>query len=144
MVWGVIKEDGTKILIRYSDRLNSNGYMSVLNKGLLPIYDHNDTFQQDNAPCNKSRVVSSFMDNYGICCLSDWPPQSPDLNIIEALRSHLKSSVTKCGPVTIEELWRTCKYKWAQISVEKIKKLYESLPRSIEEVIKMKGRNTHY
>jgi len=35
-----------------------------------------------------------------------------------------------------------CEDKWAQIPVEKIKKLYESLPRRIEEVIKMKGRNT--
>ena len=30
------------------------------------------------------------------------------------------------------------------VDLEKIKKLYESLPRRIEEVIKMKGRNTHY
>jgi len=52
--------------------------------------------------------------------------------------------VAKCRPATIEELWRTCEDKWAQISVEKIKKLYESLPRRIEEVIKMKGRNSHY
>ena len=59
MVWGAIKEDGTKI----PDRLNSNGYMDVLNKGQLPIYDRNDIFQQDNAPCHKSRVLSSFMDN---------------------------------------------------------------------------------
>ena len=52
MVWGVIKEDETKILMRYPDRLNSNGYMDVLNKGLLPIYDRNDIVQQDNAPCH--------------------------------------------------------------------------------------------
>ena len=48
MVWGGMKEDGTKILTRYPDRLNSDGYMEVLNKGLLSIYDRNDIFQQDN------------------------------------------------------------------------------------------------
>jgi len=73
VVLGAIKEDGTKILIKIS-----NGYMDVLNKGLFPIYDR-------NALCHKSRVVSSFMNNSGICCLSDWPPKVPDLNIIEAL-----------------------------------------------------------
>jgi len=30
MVWGAIKKDGTKILIRCPDQLNSNGYMNVL------------------------------------------------------------------------------------------------------------------
>jgi len=55
----------------------------------------------------------------------------------------LKGIAAKCMPATIEELWRTCEDKWAQIPVEKIKKLYESLPRTIEEVIKMKGKNTH-
>ena len=83
------------------------------------------------------------MDNYGICCLSDWPPQLPDLNIIAALWSDLKGSVAKNRPITIEELWRTCEDKWAQISREKTKKLYESLPQKIEDVIKMKGTNTH-
>jgi len=85
--------------------------MDVLNKGLLPIYDRNDIFQQDNAPCHKSKVVSSFMDNYEICWLSDWPPQSPDLNIIEALWSDLKGNIANCRPATIEELWRTCEDK---------------------------------
>jgi len=60
------------------------------------------------------------------------------------LWSDLKGSVDKCRPATIKELWRTCEDKRAQIPLEKIRKLCESLPRRIEEVIKMKGRNTHY
>ena len=68
MLWGAIKEDGTKVLIICPNRLNANGYNDLLKKGLLQIYDRNDIFQQD-----KSRVISSFMENYGICCLSDWP-----------------------------------------------------------------------
>ena len=118
MVWGAIKEDGTKILIRCPDRLNSNGYMDVLNKELLPVYDRNDIFQQGNAPCHISRVVSFFMNNCGICCLIDWPLHSPNLNIIVALLSDLKGSVASCSPVTIEELWRTCEDKWAQTPIK--------------------------
>ena len=84
------------------------------------------------------------MADCGICCLSDWSPQSPDLDIIEALWSDLKGGVVKFRPTCIEKLGRTYEDKLAQIPVEKVKKLYESLPRRIEEVIKMKGRNTHY
>jgi len=63
LLWGAIEEDGTKILIKCPDRLNFNGYIDVLNKGLLSIYDRNDIFKQDNAPCHKLRVASSFIDN---------------------------------------------------------------------------------
>ena len=80
------------------------------------------------------------MDNGIICCLSDWPPQSLNLNIIDASWSDLKGSVTKCRSATIEELWRTYEDKWTKIPVEKIKKLHESLPRRIGEVIKNKRK----
>ena len=63
------------------------------------------------------------MDNCAMSCLSDWPPQSPDSNNIEASWSDLKGSVAKCMPATIEELWKTCEDKQVQITVEKIKKL---------------------
>ena len=62
------------------------------------------------------------MDNCGICCLNDWLPQSPDLNIIDAMSSDLKGSVAKCRPANIEELWRTWEEKWALIPVEKLNK----------------------
>ena len=82
---GRIKADGTRILIRCPDRMNSIEYEEVLKKGLLPIYKAYNTYQQDGALCHKSKIVSSFLDKATICVLSDWPAQSPDLNIIEQL-----------------------------------------------------------
>ena len=61
MVWKAIKEDGTRILIRCPDRMNSASYEDVLKKGLLPMYDPQNIFQQDGAPCHKSRLVTSFL-----------------------------------------------------------------------------------
>ena len=85
MVWGAIKADGTRILIRCPDRMNSIGYEKVLKKGFLPIYEAHNTIQQDGVPCHKSKVFFSFLDKAMICVLSDWLAQSPDLNIIEPL-----------------------------------------------------------
>lgn len=144
MVWGAIKEDGTRVLIRCPDRVNSFAYKDVLSKGLLPIYGAQNIFQQDGAPCHKSRLVSSFLDKKKICVLSDWPAQSPDMNIIEPLWADLKARVAKCRPANIEALWMISEEQWAMIPTTKIKNLYESIPRRIQDVIKSKGMSTRY
>ena len=115
MVGGFMREDETKILIRCPDRLNFDGYMDVLNKEMLPTYGHKDIFQWDNAQYHKSRVVSYFMNNCRICCLSEWQLQSPNLYIIVIwFKSQCCKSVVK--------LWRTCEDKLIQIHIEKIYK----------------------
>ena len=144
MVWGAIKEDGTRILIRCPDRMNSAAYEEVLKKGLLPVYEPQNIFQQDGAPCHKSRLVTTFLDKAKICVFSDWLAQSPDLNAIESLWRDLKARVSSCRPGNIETLWRTCEEQWTMIPAHVIQNLYKSMPRRIQEVIKMKGMNTKY
>jgi len=39
----------------------------VLKKGLLPIYEAQNIFQQNRDPCHKSRLVSSSLDKSQIC-----------------------------------------------------------------------------
>jgi len=69
--------------------------------------------------------------------LSDWPPVSSDINIIEPLWADLKARVSSCRPTNIEELWRSCEEQWV-IPVPKIKNLYQSIPTRIQEVLKKK------
>ena len=109
MVWEAIETDGTRILITFADSMNSIGYEKVLKKGLLPIYGAHNTFQQNGAPCHKSKVVSSFLYKAMICVLNDWPYQSPNLNIIEPLWSELKASVSSCKPDSTKPMWRAYK-----------------------------------
>lgn len=144
MFWGCIKEDGTRMLIKCPDRLNSAEYINILNQGLKPIYEPHDVFQQDGASCHKARTTISFIEKEKICYLSDWPAQSPDLNIIENLWSQLKRRVILCKPNTIDELWVCCEREWQSITNERIKQLYRSIPRRLKEVIKQRGSNTSY
>jgi len=120
------------------------GYKDVFKKGLLPIYEAHNIFQHDTASCHTSGFISSFMEKKGICLLSDWPSQSPDLSIIEPLWFDLKAGVASCRPSNINELWKFCEEQWALIPTENIKDIYQSMPRRIAEVIKMKGRNTRF
>ena len=122
MVWGAIKADGTRILIRCPDRMNSIGHEEVLKKRLSPIHEAHNTFQQDSTPCLKSKVVSYFLDKAMICVLNDWLAQSPDLNIIKRLWSELKARVSSRISDNIEALWRACEEQWAKIPVPNIKK----------------------
>jgi len=41
-------------------------------------------FQQDNAPCHKTQIISNwFLEHDNEFTVLKWPPQSPDLNPIE-------------------------------------------------------------
>jgi len=44
------------------------------------------------------------------------PPQSPDLNIIEAVWDHLGRKQNKKQPTSKEELWKVLKEAWRTIS----------------------------
>ncbi len=44
------------------------------------------TFQQDNAPCHKVQIISIwFLEHDNEFTVLQWPPPSPDLNLIEHL-----------------------------------------------------------
>jgi len=102
MVLGAIKADGSRVLIKCPITLNSSAYQLVLENGLAQLYDANNTFMQDNAPCNKSASTL-------VCLLSVWPSQSPDLNIIENLWAQLKRKVIERNSRNAEELWTFAK-----------------------------------
>ena len=103
-------------------------------------------FQQDKAPSHKAEN-SLWMINEIIQIPSlDWPPNSPDLNIIEHVWAELKRRLSNYDtpPNDIKELWERAQHEWNNISVEFIKKLYDSMQRRIDAVIQANGGNTRY
>jgi hypothetical protein len=144
MVWGAIKGDGSRILVRCPRRLNSTAYQDVLAAGLFHIYDSESVFVQDNAPCHKSESTMKYLEKKHICLLSDWPPQSPDINIIENLWSILKSKVDKRSPKSTSELWKAVEEEFYSIPHSVIINLYDSIPRRLQAVLKNNGAHTKY
>ena len=82
---------------------------------------------QDNVTCHKSRCTMQFLEEEKVCIIDDWPPQSPDLNVIENLWAILKSQVFKQNPKSVEELWLLVQEEWKAITDDVIIKLYESI-----------------
>ena len=57
----------------------------------------------------------------------DWPPYSPDLNIIENIWITMKKYVEKRSPVTIDDLKVKIQQAWDAIPNSDILNLYASL-----------------
>ena len=87
MFWGCITYYGVEILVAIHGNMNTDKYISVLEDNLWPVVvrhfsDRPWIFQEDNAPCHVSLRANQWKEENGIRTLL-WPPQSPDLNIIE-------------------------------------------------------------
>ena len=76
LLWGAIKGDVTRILVRCQNRLNSEEYQRVLNKGLFEVYEASNIF----ITCHKSQSTMEFLDQKKVWIMHDWPPQSPQHN----------------------------------------------------------------
>jgi len=98
LVWGLIKSDGTRMLIRCPHILNFIEYQTVLRKELLRVYKSDEIFVQDGAPCHRSASTQQYLELKNVCVLSDWPPQSPDLNIMKHIWAILQTKVAKDIP----------------------------------------------
>ncbi|GFW77526.1 transposable element Tcb2 transposase [Trichonephila clavipes] len=123
----------------YVDILNSNLKESAKKLGL----DGNFIFQQDNDPKLTARNVKMW-------CLFHCkqqlhtPPQSPDINVIENLWATLETAVQKYQIRNKAHLKQVLQEEWDKISPDTTKKLVESVPRRLEDIIKSKGHATKY
>lgn len=149
MVWGAITYYGTIELQFLSPRMNANSYKAVLEKAFPEIRatfgDLEWKFQHDNAPIHKAWVVKSWIEHQNVEVL-EWPPYSPDLNIIENVWGWLVRKVYESGKQYSckSELISAIQHAWSSISLDFLKKLYDSLPNRLYECILKQGGNTHY
>ncbi|ORD95209.1 TCB2 [Hepatospora eriocheir] len=65
----------------------------------------------DNDPKHTSRLVTDWIDEKNIDVL-DWPPQSLDLNPIEAVWVYVKAKLSKFGKLKKNELRKKIKEIW--------------------------------
>ena len=85
MVWGCISCYGVDPLAKINGRMKGKDYIDLLSANLLPYMQSMGpryTFMDDNAPCHRARVVSQWMFTNDLKCMEVWPPQSPDLTLL--------------------------------------------------------------
>lgn len=150
-VWGCFSSQGVGRIHVFHENLDGPMYKEILKKHLMASADmfwksgvwH---FQQDNDPKHTSKVVSEylreklFIEDY----LIEWPPYSPDLNPIENLWSDLKKRVETHHCKNVEELEEAVKKEWERTDKDYCKKLVDSMPTRISQVLEYNGGATKY
>ena len=152
MVWGMFSWHCMGPLIPVEQRLNGEGYLSVIADQVHPImlmvYPAGDGyFQQDYAPSHKAGIVLSWFEEHDReFTLLRWPAQSPDLNPIENLWDEIERGVRQLDPIlsNLKELGSAIHQTWSQIPHTTYQHLIESMPRRIHAVLMAKGGPTSY
>ena len=153
MCWGCIGPNCVEKLVVCTQKMNATKYVSQLQEHLahsiFAIYGVENRpfiFHQDNAPPQRAKITKSYLDHEGINILP-WPPQRPDLNIIEKVWQFMKNKLNfnPRGPPRIkDELIERIQEVWQRIPIMYLKKLYESIPRRLAAVQNMRGYSTKY
>jgi len=131
--------------------MDSHQYCDILKQGLLGLLadqglePEDIIFAQDNNPKHTSRFTWNWLHENEIHLL-DWPPSSPDMNIIEHCWATVDHVLRSRGvlPANLEELWSMLQEEWENLDVEYIHNLYRSIPDRLEALRKSRGGVTHY
>ena len=151
MIWGCMTSQGVGYACRIEGTMDAELYRSILRDELTNTMEYYGLdrermiFQQDRDSKHTSCLATQWFEDHGIRVL-EWPAQSPDLNPIEHLWSHLKRRLGtyETEPSGILELWERVEREWNEIPVHVCVDLIESMPRRITALIKARGGHTKY
>ena len=145
---GAMSYSGTGFLHTVIQTLNGMRYIDVLENCMVPSahllgYGDNYTFQDDGAPCHRSKIVKQWKDDQDIQC-REWPAQSPDLNPIENLWNDVGVRCKANPSRNLRQLEDRIHQYWGEIPRERCEKLVRSLPDGIAAVVAARGGYTRY
>lgn len=137
--------------------ITSSEYKDVLLHVLLPyghrlFHGHNWVLQQDNDPTHaaasamavkawNATLVSQGIKGGKVTIMANWPPNSPDLSIIENVWAMVQKRVDKAGCANFTDFKAKVVEELAKINPVK---LFASIPERMHECIQAKGDRTKH
>ena len=151
MVWGCMLWDGVGYACKIDGKMDGDLYIKILEEDLqesISYYGKSTgdvIFQQDNDPKHTCKKAQNWLQDNDFKVFL-WPAQSPDLNPIEHLWSHLKRKLAgyEVVPSGILELWERVEEEWNKIDADVCQNLIEGMPRRVASVLKANCGYTKY
>lgn len=150
MIWGTMSIGGVGLMEKIDGIMDGVYYQRILDRNLFKSAQklhlrHNFIFQQDGDSKHTAKQTTEWFEDHRVKVLN-WPSQSPDLNPIEHLWTHIKNRLNDYPdfPSSLAELERRIEVEWNKIPVEVCRNLVESMPKRLAAVIKAKGGHTRY
>lgn len=108
------------------------------------IKNHSLTFQQDNDPKHKARLVQDWLDANVPNWTRDWPPNSPDLNPMENWWNTINRMVNIRKLKNIAEFQNAIRLSCIRFSRDEVQRTIDTMSERIAAVIHNKGGHTRY
>jgi len=165
LVWGCFIGDKLGPIVFVDGTVKQETYIGILEEHFLPFLDtlHSENpempleFVQDNA---RPHVAAKTRDWFKVVAakynlkIMEWPPNSPDMNLIEQLWAHLKYELYRRFPDTAslngsaEYIKSTLRQRlhtvWWDIGVDLLNHLVNSMPKRVEALARGHGWYTEY
>ena len=105
------------------------------------MFDKEWIFQHDNDPEHRAAIVTSWLHGNNINRIN-WPSYSSGLNPIEHLWDEVERRMKNTSPRNVTELKEFLMKIWKSVESQVCKKLVDSVPNRLREVLRMKGYPT--
>lgn len=150
-VWGYIRYDGQGEIFRFDYTMRKEEYLATLQEHLLdatePLNGRGERliFQHDGASYHGAKIIKDWIALSPIKFLP-WPPQSPDINIIENVWASIKNELWKqiAEIKSSNDIWEKTYQIFNNLTLEYIHKLYSSLPKRMKAIIDKHGNRINY
>jgi transposase len=146
--WGCMSSSGLGNFVFIDGNMTGEVYRSILQENLFDSVKKLNLggkwiMQHDNDPKHRAHIVTKWLDEKGVERLK-WPSFSPDLNPIEHIWDEVERRMKTEKPKNETELKQALLRVWHNIGHDITKKLVDSVPNRLNEVIKMNGYPTRY
>lgn len=145
MVWGAFVGKRLLDLVICKHTLDSNKYIDVLTKSLVPPISRELKFMHDGASIHRSEMTTNWLQKAKIQTIK-WPPYSPDLNPMENVWGMLTRAVYSNGRQfkNKNELEQEILKQWSLIKPQQLENHVQSMTDRIVELIQKYGGSTKY
>lgn len=117
-------------------RLDGAGYVRRCLSVIVPdLVARNLTLVHDGARSHAAGSTTSYLQRKGVDFIDDFPPYSPDLNMIEPIWHVLAQRIGLRCPMTVDELIRDAKIEWEALPQSVINEFIDHFPSALKKCI---------